>query len=247
MKHVNFVFIRHGESCQQVAYDNISDRKLYGELFMKYYDPTISDNGVIDSIDAGKQYFANFKYGKYGIEIDSFDIIGSSPMLRTIETAHFMSLKYKPDNIYVYPFLRECKNCDETDTAKILDQDWPMRSINEQKEYLEKIGIDNIKFKYVENNPDREEPGNIKNFIEWFCKNIELPDKDIINILIITHSHVLGKYSYGVKNNAGFILKTTIDDNKTVNYDKSKVKSIRPDIIKKRLKCPSNRCADVCN
>lgn len=246
MKHVNFVFIRHGESCQQVVYDNIRDKKLYRELFMKYYDPTISDNGVIDSIDAGKQYFAKFKYGEYGVEIDSFDIIGSSPMLRTIETAHFMSLNYKPENIYVYPFLRECKNCDETDTAKILDQEWPMRSINEQKEYLDKIGIGNINFKYVENNPGREEPGNIKNFIEWFCKNIELP-KDTINVLIITHSHVLGKYSYGVKNNAGFILKTTVDDNKTVNYSKSKFKSIRPDIIKKRLKCPSNRCADVCN
>ena len=139
MTIVNFVFLRHGESCQQVIFKHIKDKVKRNELFVTYTDPPISDNAVIDSIEIGEKYSNLFSNGKFGKTINSFDIIGCSPMLRAIETAHFMSLPYKPANIYVYPFLRECSRCDETDTPKILNNLWPMRSINDQKNYLEKL------------------------------------------------------------------------------------------------------------
>lgn len=247
MTLVNFVFLRHGESCQQVIYKHITDKIKKHELFETYTDPPISDSGVIDSIEIGEKYSKLFSNGKFGKTIDSFDIIGCSPMLRAIETAYFMSLQYKPNNIYVYPFLRECRKCNETDTAEILNKLWPMRSINDQKNYLEKEGIHNINFKYVDNNNDREAYGNISIFLDWFSKNIILPDKPEINILIITHSHVIATSDYSelVDNNGGFILSTTIIDN-NIKYNKNNIRGIWPNHIYKKFKCPTNRCKDVC-
>ena len=137
MKTVNFIFIRHGESCQQVAYDNASIEN-YKKLYWLFSDPTLSDRGEIQSINAGKEYVEKFKKE---FNINSFDIIGSSLMLRTIETAYYMTNEYNPDNIYVYPFLRECDKCNYKDNAKELNKIWPMKSIFEQKEYLKSKNI----------------------------------------------------------------------------------------------------------
>ena len=49
---VNFIFIRHAESCQQVAHD-YSPEKNFRFFYHKFTDPTISDVGVSDSIKTG--------------------------------------------------------------------------------------------------------------------------------------------------------------------------------------------------
>lgn len=246
---VNFVFIRHGESCQQVAFNNIRDPEIYNKFFVKFTDPTISDNGVIDSIDAGKQYVEKFSNGTVaGIKFDNFDIIGCSPMLRTIETAYFMTLDYKPEKIFVFPFLRECARCNETDTKEYLDTQWPLRSITEQQTYLLNEKITNIDFKHVLDNPDRESPGNIKIFMDWFGKNLNLNEysKEEINVLIVTHSHVLKHFSREpYDNNAGFILKTELTQSNEFVYNHHNL-SIWPKILRKKLGCPTKRCPGIC-
>lgn len=240
MKTVNFIFIRHGESCQQVAYDNARQND-YKRLYWLFSDPTLSDKGEIQSINAGKEYVEKFKNE---FNIDSFDIIGSSPMLRTIETAYYMTKEYNPDNIYVYPFLRECRECNDKDNAEKLNKIWPMKKISEQKDYLKSKNIENIDFKYVENNKDRESPGNIEKFLEWFHKNVNI-EKDNTNVLIITHSHVLRFFRISAENNAGVYLKTVIDKGSIV-YTKNDIKSIWPKYLQKKFKCPQTRCKEIC-
>jgi broad specificity phosphatase PhoE len=241
---INFVFIRHGESCQQLV-SQIKDSKKRHELFNKYTDPTLSDTGVQNSILAGRELKKTLNKD-FGIK--SFDIIGCSPMLRAIETVHYMTkespTKYnKP--IFVFPFLRESK---EGDTIKKLDASWPMKSIEEQKEYLKTEGIDNISFYYVRNLLARSQPGNIENFIKWLSSNLELPDKPIVNILLVLHSHVIMNAfnKNGVSNNAGFIMSAKMDTKGSIVYDKKNIKAVWPSTLHKRLKCPSVKCPNIC-
>lgn len=253
MKTVNFIFIRHGESCQQVAY-NMRNRnsKVYKKLYHLFSDPTLSDEGVLQSINAGSDYNNRFK-NKFNI--DSFDIIGCSPMLRSIETAYYMTLDYNPDNIQVYPFLRECHKCYGEDTGESLNKIWPMRSIEEQKTYLSSVDISNINFNYVKDNNDRESPGDIETFLNWFSKNIELTSENT-NVLIITHSHVLQSFKSSVSpNNAGIYFTTEIDNDKNIKYNKANIQSIWPKEFRKQFTCPEDgifpknprtRCKEIC-
>lgn len=183
-------------------------------------------------------------------------------MLRSIETSYFMSKIYNPSNIFVFPHLRECYQCNENDYVigkdkltnvekKMIDWVFPLKSIENQKEYLYKNNINNVNFKYVENNPLRDKYGDIKTFIEWFGKNIELPKKqtvDSINVLIITHSIVMGKFlnGGGTSNNTGFILKTRLDENKNIFYSKNDIISIFPKTNFLKFNC-STRCIELCS
>ena len=276
---INFVFLRHGESCQQVAY-NKKRGKEYNEFFRKFADPTLSDKGKIDSINAGKSIKEFLSKGDFiydvrqydyekpiDLKINDFDIIGSSPMLRAIETAYFMSNgNYGNDGndgndskqeIFPFPYLRECYYCDSRDNLKLLDSQWPLKSIKDQEEYLKSVNIDNINFKYVKNveNGLRLESGDIKKFIEWFGKNVELPDKpdkpdkESINVLIVIHSHVLRKVGSGghFDNNMGFIITSTYQkDNKEIIYNEENLIAVWPTIKGAKFECPTVRCPDIC-
>jgi ankyrin repeat protein len=216
----------------------------------KFTDPTLSDNGVLDSIEAG----VDLKQILHTHGITKLDFIGSSPMLRAIETAYYMTSDSWPHNkIHVFPFLRECEECKTKDTIKSLNKTFPMKTIQEQKTYLQKMQIENVNFNFVQKDQvARSQPGDIKKFIEWFVNDVIKPSKtslpDTINVLIILHSRVLRAYgSQRIENNAGFMMSMNIDDNGSLNYDKNSVRSIWPVISKKNLKCPTTRCEDVCN
>ena len=238
---INFVFIRHGESCQQLV-SQIQDSKKRHELFNKYTDPTLSDQGIQNSILAGRELKKTLNK-EFGIK--SFDIIGCSPMLRAIETAHYMTTSYNYNKpIFVFPFLRESK---ENDTVKDVDIRWPMKSIDEQKEYLKTEEIDNITFYYVRNLLARSQPGNIENFIKWLSSNLELPNKPVVNILLVLHSHVIMTAfdKSGVNNNGGFIMSAEMKNGGIV-YNKKNIRAVWPRTLHKRLKCPSVKCPNIC-
>jgi len=252
-KQINFCFLRHGISCQQFARSNTKGPE-FSKLFKKFMDPTISDLGVENSIKAGKDLEKILTIGKFQntdfTPIESFDIIGSSPMLRAIETAHFITSEtYKPNDIFVFPYLRECYICNNKDTVDFLDNSWPMKSIEKQKKYLNDIKINNINFKYVENDlKGREDPGDIPTFIKWFSKNVKLPNKNIVNVLVLIHSGVINAISeVGPRNNAGFVMTTNYNPTtQKIKYDKKNIMGVWPTNISKEIKCPSVRCEGVC-
>jgi hypothetical protein len=249
MNKINFVFLRHGESCQQVAYNQLSGSKLYSKFYDKFYDPTLSDSGKIDSINSGiymKKFLEN-----QNLKIKDFDIIGSSPMIRAIETAYYMTNEnYNNSDIFVFPYLRECYHCDSRDNVKLLDNHWPLKSIKDQQTYFNDIGINNINFKYVKDNENtlRLEPGDIQKFIEWFSKIVELPDKPIINVLVLLHSHVIRELTgRNVNNNGGFIMTSKYNKkSKKIIYNKDNIILVISKIRRSIFECPTVRCPGIC-
>lgn len=253
---INFVFVRHGENCQQLIQKS---NPKFNELFNKLYDPQLSESGVFNSIRSGdflkKMLDTNslsYDIREYQIQkkstlnINNFDFVGTSSMLRSIETAYYMSLNYTPLSIFVFPYLRECYNCNDEEIP-ILEKVFPLKSINEQKKELVKQKITNINYKYVEDEKIRKSGGNIELFMKWFVKNVEIPNKNEINVLIITHSKVILKYTGNIiPNNVGFILSTEYK-NGELKYSKDTLPAIWPIQLYKKFDCSkTTRCLELC-
>ena len=257
-KKINFVFIRHGQSCHNLIAKKIHrDDPRFSTLLHQLDDPTLTEKGVSDSIEAGKKLQEILQYGEYKhdfrkykyeipikLKIKDFDFIGCSPMIRAIETCYYMSLPWKPEEIHVMPFLRETHG-KKSDTVESTDRSYPMQSIDEQKKYFKDQNINNINFKFVENNPDRLEPGNIAKFIEWFGTYTTIEDGDEVNILIVIHANIMSALAgNGPHNNAGFILSTTFNDG-IISYTKDNLMGVWSDIKSDDI-CTSERCPGVC-
>jgi broad specificity phosphatase PhoE len=180
------------------------------------------------------------------LKISDFDIIGCSPTIRAMETSYYMSLEWNPTNIFIFPHLREC-DCYENETIENVNNRYPIKSIDQQKEILRSEPCYNkLNFKYVIDNPLREEPGNIDKFIKWFGENVELPDKETVNVLIITHSHVIARIrGGGISNNSGFILSTTKENDKIL-YTKDNLMGFWYFNNDLKTKCPIEKCPGLC-
>jgi len=246
---INFIFCRHGYACHNALLplykykllnrekaiflqSKITDNKTFNdELFI---DPELSQigmdasayNGCIMSKTIRKVGFEVFGQD----EFSSINMVGCSPLIRSMETAYQMTKSWstKPDKIYVFPFLRElderASNKYSKESQIIMDTtpSYAMKSISEQNIYLINQNLDNIiDFKYIENNLEgRSEAGDIFKFIEWFGKNIvkDIEPVEKLNVFIITHAGVLTDFvknhiSYedaliGFDNNSGFIVST---------------------------------------
>src|SRR5690606_14672139 len=102
-------------------------------------------------------------------------IVGCSPLIRSMETAYYMTRKWpeQPEKIFVFPYLREIdegsSNKYSTQSRKKIKSspNYAMKSIQEQKDYLKSINLLNhFDFTFVEDNKKgREEPGDIPTFI----------------------------------------------------------------------------------
>lgn len=271
--NINFGFIRHGYGCHNAIrplsrrYENINS--------LEFVDPELTELGVDASIQNGK-IVANLlkNLGKITydsrLDIQAINIIGCSPLIRSMETAFFMSRSWKspPKKIYVFPLLREIhegssnKYSSESRTIMDIVPSYAMKSIKEQKSYLREIGIlDYFDFTFVENTEKRSEPGDISEFIKWFAKHI-VGSKSPLNVFIVTHAGVLRDYieqtlhkSQGFVNNSGFVVNTTMNKEIAVN----KVEILDRHLPKKFFKeykkreyteskyyCPSKRCKGLC-
>jgi broad specificity phosphatase PhoE len=225
---VNFIFVRHGYGCHNAVkplYDNGIISQENGIKFTSpinlrgrfqgddmYIDPELTQigsdasayNGCVISKTVRKIGFKHFDKD----EFSSINIVGCSPLIRSMETAYEMTKSWntKPDKIYVFPYLREL---DEHSTNKYSDDSnkkmntypsYAMKSIEKQKEYLTRVNLNNIvDFSYVENNSiGREEAGDIPKFIRWFNKEIisNIEPVENLNVFIVTHAGVLKDYMH---------------------------------------------------
>jgi broad specificity phosphatase PhoE len=239
---INFVFLRHGQSCHNLIGHRIKSNHTRNRLLLENIDPPLSDTGLYNTLASREQLKNVLKQIQNGNQV-KFDIIGSSPMIRAIETAYYTT----NGKVFVFPFLRETAK-DIKNNRKRLEYAFPMKSIDEQKKYFKSIGIlSNIDFRFVENNEDRYEEGNIQKFLDWFAKSVRLPTgKHEFNVLIVLHSNVMDAMTHEIfDNNNGFVLQTRLDtQDQSLEYDKNDLKGIIINNKFNKLKCPVKRCSE---
>jgi len=221
--HVNYVFVRHGQGCHnaiKTLYNKgqISRAVLNEFNTSRYFDPELTEVGVNVSMHNGSiisQILSRIK----GLE--SINVVGCSPLIRCMETAYYMTRTWAnpPKKIYVFPFLREIdessNNKYSQESLVVIDStsSYAMKSIDEQKAYLQSIGIlQYFDFSFVENfSHGRKSPGDIEMFIGWFSRSFLplIPSVNKLNVFITTHAGVLRDFSdMGYVNNSGFIVHT---------------------------------------
>jgi broad specificity phosphatase PhoE len=258
---INFVFVRHGQGCHNARQtlselfnpklnELRSQKKLDKDSFnLNFVDPELTDAGVQISKYNGCIVSKTIReIGKKILKDDrfeTFNIIGTSPLLRSMETAYYMTEEWpiKPNKIYVFPHLREINEMslnfdDQTyiynERSKNLMDIIPvymMKSINEQKEYLKKTNIPDLyDFSYVEKDEKgRKDAGDIEKFIHWFVNKFvdDFKPQKRLNVFIVTHAGVLKhfmKYSMNKEidffNNSGFILSVNASNKKKIELEK---------------------------
>jgi broad specificity phosphatase PhoE len=299
--NVNFAFIRHGYGCHNAISGLIKSEliSLQDGLILSgkskekssIIDPVLTQVGVDASIHNGCVVNKIFKSIDQILQInyndsmnmDKIDVIGCSPLIRCMETAYYMSRSWPnpPSKIYVFPFLREI---DERSDNKFSFESritmnskpfYAMKTIEEQKKYLDSLGILNFfDFSFVEKfKRERAEPGDIDNFMKWFFveKKKLKENKENLNVFIVTHAGVLNDFAddeMGFINNSGFVINTFYDEQTFTDDDDDdddgtiymkKYISLNPflDFFNfykdykstnvKEYYCPSNRCGTLCS
>lgn len=293
--NVNFAFIRHGYGCHNamsnlVHHNVISEsqaerfmdrggrgtRNILNGYLLPLNDPVLTNVGVEASIYNGCIVNKILKrlssiYNNKLLSMDTFNVVGCSPLIRCMETAYYMTRKWKnpPNKIYVFPLLREIdessvdKYSEESREIIRITPSYSIKTIQEQKEYLRNLGIlDSFDFSFVETYPkERIEPGDIKVFMKWFAQEFMKllhTDSNNLNVFITTHAGVLRDYAdEGFYNNSGFVINTTYVDDfykntyislnnyiKEYNFFKDYSNSKYNSV---EYYCPSDRCGQLCS
>lgn len=191
-KKINFIFVRHGYGCHNAA-SRLNKKGLVNLDSNNILDPELTNIGIDATIYNGCIIANSLR--KMGI--DKIHLVGSSGLIRSMETAYYLTSRWKsqPPQIYVFPYLREL---DESTLSSLTAQEnkqyqidginhvkdknskisrkridsigvYAMKSIRDQKAHLDKMGLLNkINFDYIENSLLRNEPGDIFSFVDWF-------------------------------------------------------------------------------
>lgn len=243
--NINYCFIRHSQSyLNAIVDDKTLSNKESSLLFKKLSDPLLSPSGRYASKKNGLviEKVLNENHSiKKGI------VLGCSVLLRSMLTAFLISRKWTnpPKTIFVFPYLREIDESSD-DKFSVKSQNttnsnsgYCMRSLVEQRQILDSIGILKFfDFSFVENTL-RKETGDIKKFIHW-SKTKFLDNSSVfknLNFIVITHAGVLRDYAKtGFYNNTGIIVKTTfVPISKTIIihsfYNLTKDLFVNPDFI----------------
>ena len=293
--NVNFAFLRHGYGCHNamsgLAYGDVvskdhaiqfmkpsSDKNILRSGILPLNDPVLTNIGVEASVYNGCIVNKILKRlskisGDDRLNMDTFNVVGCSPLIRCMETAYYMTRDWRspPDKIYVFPLLREI---DESSVDKYstksrevirVTPSYAIKTIQEQKDYLKGLGIlDYFDFSFVEAFPqERIEPGDIGRFMEWFSEYfVKLLDRSKLqnlNVFVTTHAGVLREFAdEGFYNNSGFVINTIHNGSKfkTNNYislnrfidDYNFFKDYaNPKYNSVKYYCPSNRCGQLCS
>lgn len=279
---VNYYFVRHGFGCHNAIRPildyHVSDRNHRTIISSDpaFIDPLLTPLGVNASIQNGCAIGKLIKTlarttKKPDFEMSQMNVVGCSPLLRSMETAYYMTRKWRnpPNKIYVFPHLREIderstnKYSPESKKAMNTEPSYMMKSIEDQKLYLQREGIlQYFDFRFVESNPTlRDAPGDVLDFVSWFSEHFAPSvNESNLNVFVITHAGVLRDYAKeGFINNSGFALSTTLDMQAMKIHAKKHV-SFNPllpstffknytgkDVLRKEYHCPSNRCGQICS
>jgi broad specificity phosphatase PhoE len=297
--NINFAFLRHGYGCHNAMSNLVSsqvitykqakeflsteknvnvqpEKNIFSKDILPLNDPVLTHVGVDASIYNGCIINKILKrlpeiYNDPRLNMETFNVVGCSPLIRCMETAYYMTRKWKnpPNKIYVFPLLREIdessvdKYSEESKEIIRITPSYSIKSIQEQKDYLQSLGIlKYFDFSFVEAFPsERIEPGDIKEFIVWFGKYfVNLLDKKQtqLNVLITTHAGVLRDYANeGFYNNSGFVTSMTYNGRFSLNRYVSLNDFIKeynffldyknPKYSSKEYYCPSDRCGQLCS
>jgi hypothetical protein len=180
-----------------------------------FIDPVLSPIGKYSTVLNGE---VASQVLKRDFHIPSINIVGCSPLIRSMLTAYYSTRKWQspPKVITVLPYLREI---DESSSNKWSGKSnfvmnntpsYMLKDIVNQKRILYQWGIlsffdFSIIEKYIKL---RCEPGDINDFINW-SRKVFLPKfNKPFNFYIITHSGVLKDYLPGnYQNNNGIIVQ----------------------------------------
>jgi broad specificity phosphatase PhoE len=297
--NINFAFLRHGYGCHNAMSSLVKgsvvdykDAKLFmrdndginilRDRIVPLNDPVLTNIGVEASIHNGCIINKILKRlpiitNNDNLDMSTFNVVGCSPLIRCMETAYYMTRKWKnpPAKIYVFPLLREI---DESSVDKYSKQSletirikpsYAIKTIEEQEDYLKSIGIyDFFDFSFVKGFPkERIEPGDVHRFTEWFGKyfvNLLQGNTQNLNVFVTTHAGVLRDFvrtlgvDEGFYNNSGFVINTTYDnkDMKLNHYVSLNNYIDTYDFFKdynnQRYNnvdyyCPSDRCGQLCS
>lgn len=206
---LNFYFIRHGLSC----YNAIKNQNVYEKWDgdkERASDPHLTNIGVYNSILTGK-------WLKQKIGDNRFDIVFSSPLIRAMETAQLTSLR--KNKVRVVPYLREIdehssnKNSKKSIKKMLSNPAYKKLKLKIQKKRLNKhklLYYKNRKMYKFYDTKKYNKVGDINNFLNYFYKYFykTLPNKEYINILIVSHAGVLKDYyKKSFNNNDGFYIR----------------------------------------
>lgn len=279
---INYIFVRHGFGCHNAGkslYKNnqITIQQAATALVDSQGDPELTHLGIDASLHNGcviSKTITNLHktLKDDSLKINNINLVVCSPLIRSMETAYYMTRKWKnpPNKIYVLPHLREIDESSEDKFSELsrmvidTQPSYAMKSIKEQKEYLKSQNIlQYFDFQFVEWNENlRKEPGDVGNFITWFM-NVILPltviENNQLDLFIVTHAGVLKSASgQGFVNNSGFLLNTSYNmQNHTTNINKlipftdylpknffSNYTSIN--YANTKYYCPSDKCNKLC-
>lgn len=274
---LNWVFVRHGFGCHNALSSLIQNQVISAadgeKLSTELVDPELTPLGVEASLNNGCVVASLVKkiasiISDPAVQMDSIDIVGCSPLIRSMETAFYMTRNWKtpPKTIYVFPHLREVdegsSNKNSFNSLRRIDTipSYAMKSINEQKKFLQDNGIlQYFDFSFVEIfAKERKLPGDIPTFMTWFIKNVATKSgKDKLNTFIVTHAGVLKDFSgTGYHNNSGLFINSKVDGKKVVNKTGS-LHTLLPEsffkeyynneFVAPEFYCPSTRCASLCS
>lgn len=181
---MNLIFMRHGEATDNVK-ELISDKEIYWSLLTEDGKKTVQESIEFLPKDISTMYV--------------------SPLPRTIETAHYVFLKYPSIDVHIEERIREisygkythCKNNSELDETRI-------KQINGN--YLVRFGD------YGENKLE------IENRLSSFL--LDLYNSDIKgNVLIVSHGSVISYMKRLLDLKSSHIKKGTIEIFYDVSFD----------------------------
>jgi len=278
--NINFAFLRHGHGCHNALgplYENgLIDRKDFKDFLDMKCDPELTQLGVDASIHNGclvSKLLKKVPDFDKDYKMNPVNVVGCSPLIRCMETAYYMTRKWQnpPQKIFVFPYLREINESssdpysDESRKKMATSPSYAMKSIADQKEYLQSRGIlQYFDFTYVENNlRARHEPGDLFVFMKWFARKFimtnNLQKKDQLKVFVTTHAGVLKQFAEErFPNNSGIIVNTTFRQPSQMSFNKflslnDMLHTINffthynhPNYNNKEYFCPSNRCGNLC-
>lgn len=227
---INYIFLRHGQSLNNSLNDMIQNKVITRreiDILSKnngpLVDPVLSPIGKYSSVLNGA---IASRVLQRDYNITSINIVGCSPLLRSMLTAYYSTRKWQtpPRVITVLPYLREIdegsNNKWSQKSQNIIDTTpgYMMRDTENQKRILNQWGIlSYFDFSLVEQYPrKRSLPGDINDFINWSKKIFINRFNKPFNFYIITHSGVLRDYLPGnYPNNDGLIVECMYQPNNT--------------------------------
>lgn len=215
--NVNFIFVRHGYACHNALSTFMDLTGTHPSQLVKS-DPELTQIGADASENNGIQLANILGKFKKSINLNKIHYVMASPLLRSIETAYFMTKNFinPPRKIYVMGHLREidessiknpnpqAKYSQKSRDIMKAEPSYRISSISTQQKHLNKFGINNlIDYKFVTNKYEihKTEPGDILSFLKFIAQSFlpkvlqHFKKDDTINFFVVTHAGVLHDFT----------------------------------------------------